>query len=56
MQSSEVILPKMTKFEFEERNFFPMQYRPNKAPEPTTTSGTVAAEPLGVPAAVVAHL
>ncbi len=29
---------------------------PNKAPEPTTTSGTVAAEPLDVPAAVVAHL
>jgi len=29
---------------------------PNQAPEPTTTSGTVAAEPLGVPAAVVAHL
>ncbi len=29
---------------------------PNKAPEPTTTAGTVAAEPLGVPAAVVAHL
>ena len=28
----------------------------NKSPEPTTTSGTVAAEPLGVPAAVVAHL
>ncbi len=30
--------------------------RPNKTPEPTTTSDTVAAEPLGVPAAVVAHL
>ncbi len=29
---------------------------PNQAPEPTPTSGTVAAEPLGVPAAVVAHL
>jgi hypothetical protein len=29
---------------------------PNQAPEPTTTSGTVAAEPLGVPVAVVAHL
>ncbi len=29
---------------------------PNKTPEPTPTSGTVAAEPLGVPAAVVAHL
>ncbi len=28
----------------------------NKSPEPTPTSGTVAAEPLGVPAAVVAHL
>ncbi len=28
----------------------------NKSPEPTTTSSTVAAEPLGVPAAVVAHL
>jgi hypothetical protein len=33
-----------------------MTKEPNKAPEPTTTSGTVAAEPLGVPAAVVAHL
>ncbi len=30
--------------------------KPNKSPEPTPTSGTVAAEPLGVPAAVVAHL
>ncbi len=30
--------------------------QPNKSPEPTPTSGTVAAEPLGVPAAVVAHL
>ncbi len=29
---------------------------PNQSPEPTPTSGTVAAEPLGVPAAVVAHL
>ena len=29
---------------------------PNQAPEPTTTSGTVAAEPLGVPPAVVAQL
>jgi len=29
---------------------------PNQAPEPTPTSGTVAAEPLGAPAAVVAHL
>jgi len=33
-----------------------LKNEPNKAPEPTTTSGTVAAEPLGVPAAVVAHL
>ncbi len=30
--------------------------RPNKAPEPTTTSGTSAAELPRVPAAVVAHL
>jgi len=35
---------------------WPETKKPNKAPEPTTTSGTVAAEPLGVPAAVVAHL
>ncbi len=39
---------------------FPVGFRiapgPNQAPEPTTTSGTVAAKPLGVPAAVVAHL
>ena len=35
---------------------FPRLRLPNKAPEPTPTSGTVAAEPLGVPAAVVAHL
>jgi len=33
-----------------------LQIQPNKAPEPTPTSGTVAAQPLGVPAAVVAHL
>jgi len=30
--------------------------KPNKSPEPTPTAGTVAAEPLGVPAAGVAHL
>jgi hypothetical protein len=35
---------------------FRIAHGPNQAPEPTPTSGTVAAEPLGVPAAVVAHL
>jgi len=29
---------------------------PNQSPEPTTTAGTICAEPQIVPAAVVAHL
>ena len=33
-----------------------LEYRPNKAPEPTITAGTSAAELPRVPAAIVAHL
>ena len=38
------------------RHAFPMQYRANKAPEPTSPSVTIRAGARLAPAAAVAHL
>ena len=46
----------MAEFRFEVRHFLPMQYRANKAPEPTAPSVTIRADARLAPAAAVAHL